>query len=42
MGGERETTEATPVRGGDQPYDAPRVDDLGEVEELTLGSLQDG
>lgn len=41
MGIERESTEIPPGRGGDEPYDTPRVDDLGEVEELTLGSLQD-
>lgn len=41
MGVEREPAETTPARCADDPYDAPRVDDLGEVESLTLGSLQD-
>ncbi|MEZ5098889.1 MAG: hypothetical protein R3C15_03615 [Thermoleophilia bacterium] len=40
--GEERTVPALPeARLPDEPYAAPRIDDLGELERLTLGSLQD-
>ncbi len=41
MGAEVDRADVETPTVGEEPYDAPRVDDLGEVEALTLGSLQD-
>lgn len=41
MGTEAERADVASPVVGEEPYAAPHVDDLGEVEALTLGSLQD-